>query len=146
MSRYFRNFLSVELDLFRYWPSDVFLSSHCENGSALIWAGFMLSVIPVLSSCANQILLQTKVRQRYFDFEVCFQNLYVPLCFLSMCTNCPLAQSTSNSYVWLRLWCPLCRHFYVLREMSRDPLCTRSVTVYLSESCSYSGRISWNLK
>ena len=32
----------------------------------------MVGVITVLSSCSNQILLQTKVLQRYFDDEVCF--------------------------------------------------------------------------
>ena len=32
----------------------------------------MVGVITVLSSCANQILLQTKVPQRYFDDVVCF--------------------------------------------------------------------------
>ena len=32
----------------------------------------MVCVITVLSSCANQILLQAQVRQRYFDDEACF--------------------------------------------------------------------------
>ena len=45
--------------------SDVSFSSHCDNG-------FVVGVITVLSSCANQTLLQTKVQQRYFDDEVCF--------------------------------------------------------------------------
>ena len=45
--------------------SDVSFSSHCGNG-------FVVGVITVLSSCANQILLQTKVQQRYFDDDVYF--------------------------------------------------------------------------
>jgi len=51
----------------------LFHPSHCDNGFALNWTVFMVCVITVLSSCANQILLQAKVRQRYFDDEECFQ-------------------------------------------------------------------------
>ena len=52
--------------------SHVSFSSHCDNGFASNWTVFMVGVIKVLSSCSNQILLQTKVQQRYFDDEVCF--------------------------------------------------------------------------
>ena len=39
---------------------------------ALNWTGFMVCDITVLSSCASQIILQAKVRQRYIYDEVCF--------------------------------------------------------------------------
>ena len=54
---------------------DIFVSS---TGAEVSWYspnginGFVVGVITILSSCANQILLQTKVQQRYFDDEVCF--------------------------------------------------------------------------
>ena len=49
---------------------------YCYNGFALNWTVFIVCVITVLSSGANQFLLQAKVRQRYSDDDVCFLIFY----------------------------------------------------------------------